>query len=125
MLLINIKQFYTPVFLRGVVRPTVQFSPAYYIYTVEDIDTKLCRNNYQHMIPCLPEKEVTLYLCSEVMPRFTILLVRPTPPTPLNIFMPNLVEIITSSWYCACEKVIFQKLFSFLDLIIVCLAHNV
>ena len=82
---------------------SIQFSLAYYFYMIEDTNFKLCRNNNQHMKLCLPEKEVTPYLCSRVLPLLTILLVRP-PPTPFKIFMPNLVEIITSSWYCACVK---------------------
>ena len=44
--------------------------PAYYFYTVEDIDTKLGIHDHQHMILCAPKKEVTPYLFSRVMPLF-------------------------------------------------------
>ena len=49
---------------------------------------------------CAPKKEVTPFLFTKAMALFRLthvtLLVRHTPPTPFNIFMPNLVEIITS-----------------------------
>jgi hypothetical protein len=44
--------------------------PAYFFYTVEDIDAKLGRNNYQHVILCAPKKEVTPYFFSRVMALF-------------------------------------------------------
>ena len=44
--------------------------PAYYFYTVEDIDTKLGIHDHQHMILCAPKKEVTPYLFSRVIPLF-------------------------------------------------------
>ena len=76
------KHFYTPVLkkrdvlCRGVVRPSIHPSvhpsvllcPAYYFYTVEDIDAKLGINDHQHMILCAPKKEVAPYLFSRVMP---------------------------------------------------------
>ena len=48
------------------------FCPAYYFYTVEDIDATLGINDHQHMILCAQKKEVTPYLFSRVMPLFRL-----------------------------------------------------
>ena len=76
--------------------------PAYYFYTVKDIDSKLGRNDHQHMKLCAPKKEVTPYLFLRVMPLFRLRkCVFFISPKRLEGFSLHLCQIFTSLRRCA------------------------